>query len=72
MIILVRLDYEGDDLPNDLRKIGKIHSGIEEKIDGKIEAHTSLSMARFYTYSMLTNMNDSTREGEYFTRNCRN
>ena len=37
MIILVRLDYEGDDLPNDLKKIGRIHSKIEHKVGGKVE-----------------------------------
>ena len=37
MIILVRLDYEGDDLPDDLRKIDKVHSKIEKAVGGKIE-----------------------------------
>ena len=37
MIILVRLDYEGDDLQNDLKKMSEINSKIESKIGGKIE-----------------------------------
>ena len=37
MIILVRLDYEGDDFQNDLTKMNKIHSKIEKVIGGKIE-----------------------------------
>ena len=37
MIILVRLDYEGDDLQNDLRKMREINSKIESKTGGKIE-----------------------------------
>jgi hypothetical protein len=37
MIILVRLDYEGDDLQNDLKKMGEINSKIESRIGGKIE-----------------------------------
>jgi hypothetical protein len=37
MIILVRLDYEGDDLENDLRKISEINSKIASKIAGRIE-----------------------------------
>lgn len=37
MIILVRLDYEGDDLQNDLKKIDKVHSKIEKAVEGKIE-----------------------------------
>ena len=37
MIILVRLDYEGDDLQNDLRKMNEINSKITSKINGKIE-----------------------------------
>ena len=37
MIILVRLDYEGDDLQNDLKKMSKINSKIESRIGGKIE-----------------------------------
>jgi hypothetical protein len=37
MIILVRLDYEGDDLQNDLKKLSEINSKIESKIGGKIE-----------------------------------
>jgi hypothetical protein len=31
------LDYEGDDLQNDLKKIGEIHSKIERKVGGKVE-----------------------------------
>ena len=37
MIILVRLDYEGDDLENDLKKMGEVNSKIESRIGGKIE-----------------------------------
>jgi hypothetical protein len=37
MIILVRLDYEGDDLQNDLKKMSEINSKIESRIEGKIE-----------------------------------
>jgi hypothetical protein len=37
MIILVRLDYQGDDLQNDLKKMSGINSKIESKIGGKIE-----------------------------------
>jgi hypothetical protein len=37
MIILVRLDYQGQDLQNDLKKLGEINSKIESKIAGKVE-----------------------------------
>jgi hypothetical protein len=37
MIILVRIDYEGDDLQNDLEKMSEINSKIESRIGGKIE-----------------------------------
>ena len=37
MIILVRLDYEGDDLKNDLKKMNEIHGKIEKAVGGKIE-----------------------------------
>jgi len=37
MIILVRLDYEGDDLQNDLKKMSEVNSKIESRIGGKIE-----------------------------------
>jgi hypothetical protein len=37
MIILVRMDYEGDDLENDLKKMSEINSKIESRIGGKIE-----------------------------------
>jgi hypothetical protein len=37
MIILVRIDYEGNDLQNDLKKMSKINSKIESRIGGKIE-----------------------------------
>jgi len=36
-IILVRLDYEGSDLQNDLKKLNDVNSKIESKIAGKIE-----------------------------------
>ena len=37
MIIIVRLDYQGEDLQNDLKKMREINSKIESKIAGKIE-----------------------------------
>jgi hypothetical protein len=37
MIILVRLDYEGDDLQSDLKKMNEVHSKIEKAVGGKIE-----------------------------------
>ena len=37
MIILVRLNYEGDDLQNDLKKMSEVNSKIESRIGGKIE-----------------------------------
>jgi len=37
MIIIVRLDYQGEDLQNDLKKLSEINSKIEAKISGKIE-----------------------------------
>ena len=37
MIILVRIDYEGDDLKNDLEKMNQIHAKIESATGGKIE-----------------------------------
>jgi hypothetical protein len=37
MIILVRVDYEGNDLQGDLKKMNEIHSKIESKTTGKIE-----------------------------------
>jgi hypothetical protein len=37
MIILVRLDYEGDDLKNDLKKMNEVHGKIEKAVGGKIE-----------------------------------
>jgi hypothetical protein len=37
MIILVRVDYEGDDLQNDLKKMTAIHAKIEKATGGKID-----------------------------------
>jgi hypothetical protein len=37
MIILVRVDYEGDNLQNDLKKMNEIHAKIEKAVGGKIE-----------------------------------
>jgi hypothetical protein len=37
LIILVRLDYEGNDLKNDLKEMNVIHSRIEKVTGGKIE-----------------------------------
>ena len=37
MIILTRLDYEGNDLQTDLKKMNEINSRIASKIAGRIE-----------------------------------
>jgi hypothetical protein len=37
MIILVRIDYEGNDLQNDLKKMNQLNAKIEKAIGGKIE-----------------------------------
>jgi hypothetical protein len=37
MIILVRIDYEGNNFQNDLKKMNEIHSKIEKAVEGKIE-----------------------------------
>jgi len=37
MIILVRLDYEGNDLQADLEKMNAVHKKIEEATHSKIE-----------------------------------
>ena len=37
MIILVRIDYDGDDLQNDLKKMNRIHSKIEKATKGRVE-----------------------------------
>jgi len=37
MLILVRVDYEGDDFQNDLKKMDAIHAKIEKATGGKIE-----------------------------------
>ena len=37
MIILVRLDYEGDNLQKDLKKMNVVHAKIEKRTRGKIE-----------------------------------
>jgi hypothetical protein len=37
MIILVRIDYEGDDLQSDLKRMSEVNSKIESRIGGKIE-----------------------------------
>ena len=37
MIILLRIDYEGNDLQNDLKKMSEINLKIESKVAGKIE-----------------------------------
>ena len=37
MIILLRIDYEGDDLQNDLKKIDEINMKIEKATGGKVE-----------------------------------
>jgi len=37
MIILIRLDYEGDDFQKDLKKLARVNSKIVAKTGGKIE-----------------------------------
>ena len=37
MIILIRIDYQGSDLQNDLKKLNEIHAKIEKATGGKIE-----------------------------------
>lgn len=37
MIILVKMDYDGEDLPADLKKLDEIHSRIQAKIGGKAD-----------------------------------
>jgi len=37
MIILSKMDYEGEDLRADLRKLEAIHSRIQEKLGGRID-----------------------------------
>jgi hypothetical protein len=37
MIILIRLDYEGDDLKNDLKKLNEVNMKIASKTGGKID-----------------------------------
>lgn len=37
MIIFVRLDYEGNDLQNDLKKMNDVHSTIEKATGGKVD-----------------------------------
>ena len=37
MIILLRIEYQGTDLQNDLKKMNKINSKIEKATGGKIE-----------------------------------
>jgi hypothetical protein len=37
LIILVRLDYEGQDLQGDLAKLGTIHSTVQAKVGGTLE-----------------------------------
>ena len=37
MIILVRVDYDGNDLQNDLKKMNEIHRKIEKATGGKVE-----------------------------------
>jgi hypothetical protein len=37
MIILARLDYEGDDLQNDMKRMDELRSKIERAIGGKME-----------------------------------
>jgi len=37
MIILIRIDYQGNDLQNDLKKLNEINAKIEKATGGKIE-----------------------------------
>ncbi len=37
MIILVRIDYDGEDLQGDLNKLGEIHARIQAKVGGTLE-----------------------------------
>jgi hypothetical protein len=37
MIILEKIDYDGDDLVGDLQKLDEIHARIQQKIGGRIE-----------------------------------
>jgi len=37
MIILIRIDYEGQDLQADLKKLDEIHGRIQAKVGGKLE-----------------------------------
>jgi len=37
MIILVRIDYEGDDLQADLKKLDQVHSKILSSVGGKMD-----------------------------------
>ena len=37
LIILVRLDYEGEDLQKDLKKMNEINAKIEKAVGGKID-----------------------------------
>lgn len=37
MIILVRIDYEGNNLHNDLKKMNEVNSRIEKATGGKLE-----------------------------------
>ena len=37
MIILIRIDYQGNDLQNDLKKLNEIHAKIEKATGGKVE-----------------------------------
>ncbi len=37
MIILQKIDYEGDDLRNDIKKLDALHSKIQKELGGKIE-----------------------------------
>ncbi len=37
MIILLRIDYDGDNLQRDLKKLDEIHSNIQAKVGGKLD-----------------------------------
>ena len=72
MIIMVRLDYEGDDLQNDLEKMIEINSKIESRIGGKIEGPFFPQQSTRSSYSTWTSMSDLTRLEEYSTLKCQN
>jgi hypothetical protein len=37
MIILQKIDYDGEDLNGDLKKLDEVHSKIQQKVGGKVD-----------------------------------